>query len=93
MLIRVKFYGDVKTYVGKRWTTIEIPDGSNVRYLIKALDIEVEAELSGKLLKGGWIGNLVRVLVNGKHIVHLKGLDTILRDRDLVVMMPVAGGG
>jgi molybdopterin converting factor small subunit len=61
--------------------------------LIKALDIEVEAELSGKLLKGGWIGNLVRVLVNGKHIVHLKGLDTILRDRDLVVMMPVAGGG
>jgi hypothetical protein len=67
MLIRVRFYGDVKTFVGKRWTTIEIPDGSNLRYLIKAIDGEVEAELSGKLLKGGWIGNLVMVLVNGKN--------------------------
>lgn len=93
MLIRVRFYGDMKTYVGKRWTTIEIPDGSNVRHLIEALDGEVEADLSGKLLKGGWIGSLVRVLVNGKHIVHSKGLDTTLRDGDLVVMMPVAGGG
>jgi MoaD family protein len=93
MLIRVRFYGDVKTYVGKRWTTIEIPEGSNVRHLIEALDGEVEADLSGKLLKEGWIGNLVRVLVNGKHIVHSKGLDTALRDGDLVVMMPVTGGG
>ena len=93
MLIRVRFYGNVKAYVGKRWATIEIPDGSNVRYLIEALDCEVEADLSGKLFKGGWIGSLVRVLVNGKHIVHSKGLDTALRDGDLVVMMPVTGGG
>ncbi len=93
MLIRVRFYGNVKAYVGKHWTTIEIPDGSNVRHLIEALDGEVEADLSGKLLKEGWIGSLVRVLVNGKHIVHSKGLDTNLLDRDLVVMMPVAGGG
>jgi MoaD family protein len=93
MLIRVRFYGDMKTYVGKRWTTIEIPDGSNVRHLINALDGEVETDLSGKLLKEGWIGSLVRVLVNGKNIVHSKGLDTNLLDGNLVVIMPVAGGG
>ncbi|HCA40738.1 MAG TPA: hypothetical protein DEP01_04035 [Aminobacterium sp.] len=33
------------------------------------------------------------IMVNGKHIVHLQGLDTPLNDSDTVNIFPPVGGG
>lgn len=33
------------------------------------------------------------ILVSGKNILHLKGLNTVVNDNDVVSMFPPAGGG
>ena len=35
----------------------------------------------------------VIIMVNGRHILHIGGMDTVLRDEDTVQIFPVVAGG
>ncbi len=93
LIIRVRFYGDVRAFMGTSWRTVEIIEGATLLGLIKELGKVVALDVEGMVLEGNELNPSIRVLVNGRRQVHLNGLATVLKDRDTVVIMPVAGGG
>ena len=93
MLIRVRFFGDLREYTKKRWMTIDVDQGSSVRDFLFELSKNIDASLLEKLMERDEVGSGIRILLNGRSITHLKGLETSLSDRDLITIMPIAGGG
>ncbi len=70
----------------------EVPGGKTVRGLLEVLEerygdafspAEKPVPVSGRLI----------LLVNGRHIQHLDGLDTSLENDDILSVFPLIGGG
>ncbi len=94
MLIRVSFFGNLRDRMKKSRMTLEIPHGSSVRNFIFELAKDRDSNLITKLIdEKDKIRSETAVLVNGRNIKYLKGLDTELKDRDSVSILPIAGGG
>jgi molybdopterin converting factor small subunit len=93
MLIRVRLFGDLKYYVKKRWTTIDIPSGSSIQDLMSEFSNIIELDLLEKTMRKDKVRTGIRILVNGRNITHLQGLMTKLKGHDLVSFLPIAGGG
>ncbi|NJF26069.1 MoaD/ThiS family protein [Thermococcus sp. Bubb.Bath] len=80
----VKLFATLIEFTGKR--KLEISGPRTVRELLD----ELEKTFPGfkKELEQGYI-----ILVNGKNIEHLQGLDTPLNEDGTVSIFPPAGGG
>lgn len=93
MKLRVKFLASLYELTGMLKTEVEVPDGLTVRGLIDVLT-EKYARLKEELLdEGGNLKPMYNILVNGRAIEWLGGLDTLLKDGDEVVFIPPAAGG
>ena len=68
-------------------------DGSTAREFLNALESRYEG--IGKLLhpRGEELSELIYLLVNGKNILGLEGLETVVRDGDTISLLPVTAGG
>ena len=95
MRIKVKFHSLLRLYLGFGEMILELPDRQDitVRELIDELNLRVGKELKNKLLDDDEIKKGTMVLLNGKNILHLKKLDTVVQDGDVVVFFPPGGGG
>jgi len=74
---------------------IIVPDGTNVSGLLAGM-VEIWGDsLSPHIFKPGSneILPYVRLMVNGKTIQSLNGMDTVLNDGDEVLLIPLAAGG
>lgn len=69
------------------------PEEATVMGLIEKLSEQIGPGLKEELLNGGEIGPGTIVLVNGRNILHLEGLETPLGEGDLVVFFPPGAGG
>jgi len=49
--------------------------------------------LRSPLSDGPGISSAIYVLVNGRNIVHLMGVDTVLKEGDVISILPVTAGG
>ena len=93
MLIRIRFFGDLKEYLLTSQTTLEISQGSSLHDFIFELAKNRDPTLLRKLMEKDNVHSGITILVNGRNIVHLNGLKTELNDRDLISILPIAGGG
>ena len=68
-------------------------DGSTAREFLEALESRYDG--IGKLLhpRGEELSELIYLLINGKNILNLDGLETVVRDGDTVSLLPVTAGG
>jgi molybdopterin synthase sulfur carrier subunit len=85
----------LKKIMGTRRLTVELTDHASVRDLLSLMKARWGKELAGNLFEAG-TGRLiphVRVMVNGRQIEFLKGLDTPLSDGDEVLILPLVAGG
>lgn len=81
----VKFYSALREKVGK---SVEInKDELDIKSLIELLDIKDYIMENNNFLTG------TIVLVNGKNILHMNGLDTVVKNNDNVDFFPPAAGG
>jgi molybdopterin synthase sulfur carrier subunit len=92
MRVTVRVFGELVQILGKRQVH-ELEEGSTVGYLSNLI-----ANNAG-LKRRGYLGNFkvsggdLAVLVNGKSIQLLRGIETKLSDGDEVVFLPPAAGG
>lgn len=95
MLIRVKFFGRFTAMMGRRWATTEVPSDVSVRALIQILSKQQSHPRFAEaiLTPTGQRRTSVSILLNGRNITHLHGLDTPLKKRDVVTFLTTAGGG
>ncbi len=92
MNVHVRIFGDLAGILGRKHI-MELDQGATVAALTNRI-----AERAG-LKRQGYLGNYkvggddLAVLVNGRNIHLLNGVETPLHDGDEVVILPPAAGG
>lgn len=92
MGVKVKLFAIFQELVGKKQITISAND---VKGLLEKLTTQY-GELEEKFFEESGEGELrggINIMVNGRNIRFLDGLDTSLKDDDLVTIFPPVGGG
>ena len=84
-MVRVKFFATLRSIAGRR--EVEIKGIKTVGELLEKLYAEFGEEFKNEIEERRMI------LVNGKNIDHLNGLNTELSEGDVVSIFPPAGGG
>ncbi len=88
-MVKVKFFANFREVAGLRETDI---DASNIRELLNLI-IERFQNLKPLIFENGELRDYVHIMVNGRHINHLDGLDTKLKKDDTVAIFPPVSGG
>lgn len=96
MRVRVRLYGVLKTAARTERLELDVDAGTSVRQLVTELvrtigRAEFEQFLIDADLKDPRPNALI--MVSGTEVGALSGLDTLLRDGDEIVFLPVAHGG
>jgi molybdopterin converting factor small subunit len=81
--------------LGGKNIEIIVPEGTDVKSLICGMAEIWGDSLSPHIFRPGTDQLLpdIRVMVNGQNIGVLHGLDTLLKDGDEVLLLPLAAGG
>ena len=92
--VEVNFLSDVRKMTDEGKTVISLPEKSSIRDLIAALVERYGVGFYDFLLsRENRLQQYVVILVNGRGISILNGLDTMIHDGDSISMMPAVGGG
>ncbi|WP_069808185.1 MoaD/ThiS family protein [Vulcanisaeta thermophila] len=91
MKVTIKFLALVYDMVGKLKVDVELPCGSTVSDLIRVIDRTVKPRFSESVINNGRLSEKFLILINGRSIDHLDGLDTRLKDGDEVTILPHCG--
>jgi len=70
---------------------LEVRDGATVAEVMDALD-RIYPGLKDKLLRNGVVIPMHDIWINGRSIDFLQGLDTVLKEGDVVQIIPPFGG-
>jgi molybdopterin synthase sulfur carrier subunit len=96
-VIKIKVYTimELKRICGQREFELSVPRGSTVKDLLSLMIKKWGDELSNHLYRPGTHSVLphIRLMVNGRSIEFLKGLETVLQDGDEFQMLPLVAGG
>ena len=91
--MRVSFYATLRPIVGERTVELALPDGISVQDLVEELARRWPALREHLFDEGGGLSRRVNLLVGGRNVRWLDGLETRLRtDQVIDVFPPVAGG-
>jgi molybdopterin converting factor small subunit len=92
MTITVTFYGPLERWSGKKVFRAE---GTSVREVFVALESQIGKSVLEHIVQSetGKIKSHFHVLLNGKDIEPLNGLDEKVKDGDIITCVPPVGGG
>jgi len=94
MKVKFRFVGSFRNITNKGKATLELSEGAQLKEAIKRVVEEfpkIERALIDPELGDPRPNTLI--IVNGREISVLKGLETVLKDGDEVVFVPVSHGG
>jgi len=91
--MRVRFHAAMRQVTGVREIEFPIAPDESVRVLLDRL-FDMHPDLRSLVLDGsGQLRDSTTVLVRGRHVRFLEGLDTTLNeDDDITLLIPFAGG-
>jgi molybdopterin synthase sulfur carrier subunit len=92
MKVTVRVFADLVPVIGRRHH-LELDEGATMRTLTTRIAEKAGQKRRGYLGNYRIIGGDLAILVNGRNIDLLEGLETLLSDGDEVVFMPPAAGG
>ncbi len=86
---------ELKKVCGQREFELFLPQGSTVKDLLSLMVSKWGDSLSTRLYKPGGDSILphIRLMVNGRSIEFLKGMETVLQEGDEFQMLPLVAGG
>ena len=87
MKIKVLLVQEFYQAIGRHELIVEVPEGAKVRHLLERLPEPIRSSV---LTPEGELKHPAMVSVNGRRIEFLQGLDTPLRDGDVVLVSPRA---
>ncbi len=95
MKVRVKFFAAIRELAAVKDETIDLQSNTAVRELIQVLCQRHGVDFTGYGIdpNTGAPRSHLQILVDGKNLSSLEGLETRLSDGDEVALMPPVGGG
>ncbi|MEM2465745.1 MAG: MoaD/ThiS family protein [Candidatus Bathyarchaeia archaeon] len=94
MKVNFRFIGSFRNITNKDKVTLELNEGAQLKEAVKRITEEfpkMERVLIDPELGDPRPNTLI--IVNGREISVLKGLETVLKDGDEVVLIPISHGG
>jgi sulfur-carrier protein len=93
--VRVHTILTLKEIIGQREVEIDLPQGTSLKGLLSHMVGVWGERLSERLFIEGTEELLprIRVMVNGRDIQFVQGLETVLHDGDVVHLFPPVSGG
>ena len=93
-MIKVKFFATIRLVTGVSNIDIDITSPVTVFQLIEIASKILKKDLKSELLENDReIKHGTIILLNGKNILHIDKLNTLIKDNDTVSIFPPAGGG
>lgn len=92
MKVKVEFFATLREKVGTAGVEVTF-HGNTVMDLIVALDEKFGGILKELIIEGGELRELVKILVNGNDVRGIRGLNTELKEQDIVSFFPPVAGG
>lgn len=97
MQVSVRFFTSLRERIGKKEETLKFPEGNAVTVdaVLKTL-VQRYGERFVEYVydeKTGKVKGFLQFLINGKSAAALNGMQTELRDGDLLAILPPVGGG
>lgn len=93
MRVKVRAYAMIRDVIGAS-VEVRLREGASVKDLLNELTRSYGKSFSERVLdKGGQPLPYVKLLVNGRDIDFLNGIETKLKDGDEVALFPPIGGG
>lgn len=89
----VKFYGEFKKICQTQNHIINVTEKKHIIEVIDLIIDEYGTELKNIIYNDSTISKKVLILVNNKNIYHQEGIETIVRDNDVVKILSVTAGG
>jgi molybdopterin converting factor small subunit len=95
MKVTVRTTFELKPVLGARSVDIDLPDRSTLLALLRRMDEISEGKLSSHLFQPGTDLLLphINIMVNGQTTVFLDGMETLLKEGDEVLLLPLVSGG
>jgi len=88
----VKYFATIRTYTGE--TERHIDDApTGLRELLTSLAARYGTTFRRAVFSGAQLSGEIIILVNGRNVLHLEGLDTPLKASDEVSIFPMVAGG
>jgi sulfur-carrier protein len=89
--VKVKFFATIRDITKSK--SIDFEYFETVDTLLHKLCNKYGDALTKKVFNGSELSNEIIILVNGRHIVHLDGINTKLSENDEISIFPVIAGG
>jgi len=91
--MKVRFFATLRSYAGRKEVELPVAGGDTVRHVLERLAALNPALGERMLDEQGNVKNSVNVLVNGRSIEFLGGLNCPIQDSDRFALFPSIGGG
>jgi len=95
MNVRIHYLGLVKTYTNQSQDEMELKEGATLSDLLNKLAADFGKQFMQEIYEPGVkdVKPMFTIMVNGVIIGQLNGLETKLKDRDTIILMPLMTGG
>jgi molybdopterin synthase sulfur carrier subunit len=94
LIIKVRFFTSLREITGKKIQEIQCERDITIEDLLSRLADQYGKEFRECLYdEKGSVHRYFSILVNGQSINRLEGLETKLKEKDIVVILPPVGGG
>ena len=95
MQVKVRFFTSLRETVGKKEETLSLPQNATVNYALKALQEKYGEPFTQYVFdaKTGKPRGFLQFLVNGNSASTQNGLETPLKEGDVLAILPPVGGG
>jgi molybdopterin synthase sulfur carrier subunit len=91
--MRVRIFGTLRKFAGAPVVDVDLEPGDTVRDLLQRITAQ-HSGLAEKILdEEGHLQSSVNILVNGRSVKFLDGLDSTLHEDDRLALFPAVGGG
>jgi len=88
----VKYFATIRTYTGETERRVEDAP-ADLRELVTALAGRYGTSFRRAVFSGDELNGEIIILVNGRNVLYLQGLDTPLKADDEVSIFPMVAGG
>jgi molybdopterin synthase sulfur carrier subunit len=88
-MVKVKLFANFREAAGEKEVDLA---ATTVKELLNNL-VKKFQNLEPLIFEDGELRDYVHIMVNGRHVNHLEGLDTPLKENDTVAIFPPVSGG
>ena len=93
MVTLLKFYATLRVSINLKSMEIDIETPVSMREILFLACQKADVDFTDKLLENNRIKKGTLLLIDGKNVIHMQGLDTMVTPGSTVSCFPPSGGG